>query len=76
MWSLGCCLFELMTIDGDRGDIDFTQESIALFQGDSCYPLSPRKGNRENEPAKGSNDQMQTIIDQIGAVKDYDLSFI
>ena len=43
IWGLGCTLFELMTIDGERGDIDFEHESAALFQGNSCFPLSPRK---------------------------------
>ena len=43
MWSFGCILFELMkyaTRESDISQEDFTKERF-LFQGNSCFPMTP-----------------------------------
>ena len=41
MWSLGCCLYELMRIPIAEND---GMADKILFPGDCCYPLSPKQG--------------------------------
>jgi serine/threonine protein kinase len=42
MWSVGCILYELMKLVEDKNYPDNdTEKRTVLFQGDSCFPLSP-----------------------------------
>lgn len=45
MWSLGCCIYELLhcSIETKEEEIEQVDNPYrhVLFQGDSCYPLSP-----------------------------------
>ena len=44
MWSLGCILYELLksTISPTADTNESAVKKSALFQGDHCYPLSPK----------------------------------
>jgi mitogen-activated protein kinase 1/3 len=47
IWSLGCILYELMKL---VEDISPNPEGRnVLFQGDSCFPLSPYVAKRSSE---------------------------
>ena len=46
MWAVGCILFELLSAQLDRKDINGANDQKgkykhAAFPGKSCYPLSP-----------------------------------
>jgi len=45
MWSFGCILYELLkyTIRDSSLPIDEFKKDRYLFQGTSCYPLTPAK---------------------------------
>jgi hypothetical protein len=40
MWSIGCILWELMKLVENQNQPGEQKRSV-LFQGDSCFPLSP-----------------------------------
>ena len=54
MWSFGCIVFELLqylvhnTDDEKQYNREF-QDIRFLFQGDSCFPLSPLDKNKQKE---------------------------
>jgi len=51
MWSFGCVLYELLkyTIRDPHSDIkDFVDKERILFQGASCFPLSPVNHSKGN----------------------------
>ena len=66
MWSFGCCLYELIHM--------MKSEHKIMFQGDSCYPLSPKIVN--NTKLLSNSDQVKIIINRIDPLKDQDLVFI
>ena len=74
MWSMGCCIYELMQIT--KPDYDHRQR--ILFPGDSCNPLSPFYKNRgENkERVTSSRDQMVVICQKLPKLSKNDLTFI
>ena len=53
MWSFGCILYELFryTLKDDNSKFDEKefQKERYLFQGKSCYPLSPVKAKESEE---------------------------
>ena len=73
MWSFGCILYELFryTLKADgKFDEKLFQKERYLFQGKSCYPLSPVK-NANGEAEKGKNqvdkqDQVKIIVKGLG----------
>lgn len=77
MWALGCSIYELMTINGERENIDFEYQSLALFQGECCFPLSPRGKKRAPTTKFNTNDdQVELILSKLGQIKDSDMTFI
>lgn len=57
MWSLGCIVFEmLMYLLHNKDDEAYYNEHFQalrfLFQGDSCFPLSPKDKNKNPESSK------------------------
>lgn len=68
IWSLGCCLYELMKVVGQD-----SSSKTALFKGKHCFPLSPAANDNEDEALK---DQMAIILNKSGKMTDYDLSFV
>ena len=39
MWSIGCCIYELMMVVQNKKN--YNKKDSILFRGDSCFPLSP-----------------------------------
>ena len=55
MWSFGCIIFELLQYVHKSSDTFFKdfQQKRYLFQGGSCFPLSPCKNkNNTNDGSK------------------------
>jgi mitogen-activated protein kinase 1/3 len=74
-WSLGCILFEmLMYLLHNKDDEAYYekhfQEMRFLFQGDSCFPLSPKDKNKsgkgDSKATIAKNDQVKVILRHIG----------
>jgi len=94
MWSFGCILYELIMYllhqKQDPKDFETKFQDIRfLFQGDSCFPLSPQNKNKgedkEKEKEKGDKkkahvvskyDQIKVILRNIGHQSDEHLSFV
>lgn len=90
MWSFGCILYELIMYllhqKQDPKDFDTKFQDVRfLFQGDSCFPLSPQNKNKgektEKEDKKkahvvSKHDQIKVILRNIGHQTDGNLSFI
>lgn len=88
MWGFGCILHELLRYIVDQGDDaafkDYPKDRF-LFQGQSCFPISPVR-NFEVNPAEaegmqhkkvvGKQDQVLMILKGLGTQTDNDLSFI
>ena len=70
MWSFGCILYELIkysTRPENQAITDFIGKERFLFQGTSCFPLSPVKNeNGDNTNVISSNDQMNIILKGLG----------
>lgn len=91
MWSFGCILFELLkyfTKDVKTFEKNFQKERY-VFQGTSCFPLSPCKNDKNDEinaeskdkdgkkkKSVGQQDQIKVILRGLGAQTDADLSFL
>lgn len=80
MWSLGCILGQLINATpqykGFKQAKDFQH---CLFDGDSCYPISPYVDEQEeNEDVNqfSFKDQLGEIMKQIGPLSETDKSFI
>ena len=60
MWSLGCLMFELLHCSVETKDEEIKNSDNfyrhILFQGDSCYPLSPL--SKQTQMMFDSNDQL------------------
>lgn len=55
MWSLGCIVSEMLRVllkVGENSTEVKENENKALFQGEQCFPISPK-----------FNDQKETVID-------------
>mmetsp|Transcript_19268 Transcript_19268/g.29556 ORF Transcript_19268/g.29556 Transcript_19268/m.29556 type:complete len:150 (+) Transcript_19268:778-1227(+) len=82
MWSLGCCLYELMYIvpvDGEHKKKKSACSEV-LFRGNSCFPLSPyrpTRGGEEDAPNQISQrDQMNIILRKLCQTTPDDFGFI
>ena len=81
MWSLGCILAELLRcVEGSEYlKKERKGEKKAIFAGDSCFPMSPRKQVPQEETVKIGNyqcsaqDQLLLILKTIGSPKLRDL---
>jgi hypothetical protein len=82
MWSFGCIIYELLQyVQKDNATFyDEFQIKRYLFQGGSCFPLSPCKKKQTSGDQKqnviGQNDQVKVILQSLGQQSDEDLSFI
>jgi len=72
MWSLGCILAELLSMQ--EGSVPGYQDRLPLFPGGSCYPLSGDKGSVKN--ADERLDQLNVIFSVIGTPVDEDVESI
>ena len=73
MWSLGCILFEMIYVSTDYcNSKNYNVHKRYAFQGDSCYPLSPK--NEEDESHISDQDQMIQIL-RYKQLSDHDRSF-
>jgi mitogen-activated protein kinase 1/3 len=96
MWSFGCIIYELtMYLLHQKEDPSVFETKFQdirfLFQGDSCFPLSPQnknkgkegKDDKEEKGDKGKKahvvskyDQIKVILRNIGHQTDSHLSFV
>ena len=92
LWSFGCIIYELLVYyqyDGDPKHKKEFQKQRYLFQGNSCFPLSPcvkdkneDKDKKEKDPDDkkyhviSRKDQVKVILKDIGQQSEKDLSFI
>lgn len=60
MWSLGCILAELLSMQ--KESFQTSKERSALFPGKSCFPLSAEKPSSYADAL----DQLNVIFDVIG----------
>ncbi|CAI2361708.1 unnamed protein product [Moneuplotes crassus] len=87
IWSIGCIFGELLSIDSSEGGPSCTQRR-PLFQGNSCFPLSPAKRpmiekddpmiqDHHSDFPIDRKDQLKMIFSMIGTPQDeMDVSFI
>jgi mitogen-activated protein kinase 1/3 len=73
MWAIGCIIFELIRFCNKCEGLTDDYKPSALFPGMSCFPLSPKDGNKH---VSASDDQMKEILAVIGPQTEQDLSFI
>lgn len=66
MWSLGCILYEILKSTT-------TPKQSVLFQGEHCYPLSPRQNREENLLEK---DLLYLNIHKLGGLDEHDISHL
>lgn len=71
MWSLGCILAELLTMQ--EGNVPGYQDRKPLFPGGTCYPLS---GEGDNLKKDERLDQLSVIFNVIGSPSSEDISTI
>lgn len=78
MWSMGCITFELLQYLHRPADVSMKefQKLRYLFQGTSCFPLSPCNKNKAKVNIIGTHDQVKVILGGLGRQTDEDLSFI
>ena len=82
LWSFGCIIFELLQYVQKNKETfyDDFQVKRYLFQGGSCFPLSPCKKKQAESDKKqnviGTTDQVKVILESIGAQTEEDLSFV
>mmetsp|Transcript_363 Transcript_363/g.300 ORF Transcript_363/g.300 Transcript_363/m.300 type:complete len:138 (+) Transcript_363:2307-2720(+) len=93
LWSFGCIIYELLQyILYEQSETQFRKEFHRiryLFQGNSCFPLSPCNKDDDDGAKKGAkkegdkkyhviskNDQVKVILKDLGIQSDNDLSFI
>ena len=46
IWSFGCIASEIVTSSEEYLRNGFTRKERTLFEGDHCYPLSPKEGSK------------------------------
>lgn len=77
IWSAGCIVSELLYCQDVYIAKGASPSERYLFQGDSCFPLSPVKNSKgEDKPAVSPSDQLRVILQALGKQKKGDLSFI
>lgn len=74
MWCLGCTLGELLYSTNDYCHLKI--ENRFMFQGDSCFPFSPRGEDEDKQNRVSRNDQLKKIFDVLGHQNEKDLSFL
>lgn len=74
MWSLGCVLAELLFASEDYQGQKRSGDDRFLFQGNSCFPLSPFDAGDKSLISK--DDQLLKILKLLGKQTGEDLSFI
>ena len=81
MWSFGCILYELIkfttsTIRKNKALKKQFEKERFLFEGTSCFPLSPMRNDKgETTTVVGLGDQMLIILKTLGYQEEKDLSF-
>ena len=85
MWSTGCIFGELLRKMSDYqptnpiNDLPKNYQYV-LFQGSSCFPLSPcnqmRSGNNGDNLIIEEDDQFKKIIETLGPLSETEMSFI
>lgn len=94
LWSLGCIIHELIQyLQYNKGESSFKKEFQRLrylYQGNSCFPLSPcekndddkdkkdaaDKGNEDKVHVISKDDQNLVILKDLGVQSESDLSFL
>ena len=79
MWSIGCVLVELIRCtDPYKANLCGDMEKRIMFNGQSCYPLTPPTKDRasENVNVVSSNDQLLKILKILGPQGAHDTSFV
>lgn len=67
MWSVGCCIYEMLTYSQTGGE--------SIFESDSCFPFSmDDQSNMYKIPEE--NDSLRVILKKLGRQTEYDLSFL
>mmetsp|Transcript_20065 Transcript_20065/g.35791 ORF Transcript_20065/g.35791 Transcript_20065/m.35791 type:complete len:947 (+) Transcript_20065:124-2964(+) len=70
MWSVGCVLSELLSMQADS--VSNPQDRMALFPGKSCFPLSAEHPLAYTDPV----DQLSVIFDVIGTPTEEDIEAV
>ena len=71
LWSLGCCLHELMQMK--NGEAKNPGTGYALFPSNHCFPLSPKQ---EDKSSNEDKDLIVKILETLKPLNEDDLSFI
>lgn len=58
IWSMGCCLYELIKVISKES----SSSKSVIFKGKHCFPLSPCLTGNED----ASKDQLAIVITKIG----------
>ena len=86
IWSVGCCIYEVMVVVQNRHNPDKIQDQVFL-KGDSCFPLSPCSEQRNNMKDSASQaeqsvhfvsefDQLKKTLQKTGQTSEEDLCFV
>ena len=69
IWSLGCTMAELVrgiTFSKNyEATTKFSLRLLALFPGDSCYPISPKYKEAEQRDVVSPSDQLILILKEL-----------
>lgn len=78
VWSVGCIFGECINFSDDMNGIGRAPEKRVLFQGSSCYPISPclELQNGAGPTKISENDQFIKILEVLGQRSDEDLSYL
>lgn len=78
IWSVGCIFGECINFSDEMKKAGKVSENRVLFQGTSCYPISPCLELQEgNGPTKISeNDQFIKILEVMGQRNEEELSYL
>jgi len=76
MWAVGCITGELFAMVKDNAATFLDRKP--LFQGQSCFPLSPakKKTDEVNGFPMTKNDQLYKIFSLLGTPQDDDMSYV
>jgi len=75
IWAIGCIFHELQSILVDTPQKEKSNVHRVLFQGTSCYPLSPNH-NEKGEIEVTKNDQLVKILKTLGVEQENQFDFI
>ena len=71
VWGLGCVFAELVRFTKPYHKDWVPGEKKALFQGNSCYPISPRRDARKKKTSiVDADDQIIKILNVLGTNQD------